>query len=46
MKDFEDAVQTSAAELNDIEVIITRNKRDFTNTSLKILTPNEFLEII
>lgn len=46
MKDFEDAVQTSAAELNDIEIIITRNKKDFTNTSLKILTPNEFLGII
>ena len=43
MKDFEDAVQTSAAELNEIEVIITRNKNDFTDTSLKIMTPKEFL---
>ena len=46
MKDFEDAVQASAAQLNDIEVIITRNKEDFNNTFLKIMTPKEFLEII
>ncbi|MDD4144971.1 MAG: PIN domain-containing protein, partial [Prolixibacteraceae bacterium] len=37
IQDFEDAIQTCAAELNEIEVIITRNKKDFTNTSLKIL---------
>ena len=43
MKDFEDAVQTSAAELNEIKFIITRNKNDFTDTSLKIMTPKEFL---
>jgi len=44
MQDFEDAIQICAAELNEIEVIITRNKKDFTNTSLKILTPKEFLK--
>ncbi|MDD3723708.1 MAG: PIN domain-containing protein [Lutibacter sp.] len=44
MQDFEDAIQTCAAELNEIELIITRNKKDFTNTSLKILTPREFLK--
>jgi predicted nucleic acid-binding protein len=44
MKDFEDAVQASAAELNEMELIITRNKNDFKNTSLKVLTPKEFLK--
>ena len=44
IQDFEDAIQTCAAEFNEIEVIITRNKKDFTNTSLKILTPREFLK--
>jgi predicted nucleic acid-binding protein len=44
MKDFEDAVQASAAKLNDIDVIITRNKSDFKDTSLLILTPAEFLQ--
>jgi predicted nucleic acid-binding protein len=43
-KDFEDAVQASAAELNEMELIITRNKNDFKNTSLKVLTPKEFLK--
>lgn len=43
MKDFEDAVQVSASELNGIEVIITRNKDDFANAHLKVATPNEFL---
>lgn len=36
MNDFEDAVQASASELNDIEVIITRNKNDFDNARLKL----------
>jgi hypothetical protein len=44
MKDFEDAVQASAAKLNDIDVIITRNKSDFKDTSLLIITPAEFLQ--
>ena len=41
--DFEDAVQISAAAFNEIKTIITRNKSDFVNTSLQILTPDEFL---
>jgi predicted nucleic acid-binding protein len=44
LKDFEDAVQASAAKLNDIEIIITRNKSDFKNITLAILTPAEFLQ--
>jgi len=43
MKDFEDAVQASASELNGIEMIITRNKDDFVNARLEIATPQEFL---
>jgi predicted nucleic acid-binding protein len=45
MKDFEDSIQLSAAELNGIQTIITRNKRDFKGTSLKILSPKEFLDL-
>src|SRR6056297_1014587 len=29
MKDFEDAIQVSAADLRDIKIIVTRNPRDF-----------------
>lgn len=42
IKDFEDAIQSFAAETNEIDIIITRNKTDFKNTSLKIYTPKEF----
>lgn len=44
LKDFEDAVQTSAAEMAGIDRLITRNKRDFTQSNLQIFTPNEFIE--
>jgi predicted nucleic acid-binding protein len=43
MKDFEDAVQATAAQRNGIEVIITRNKDDFANSGLKVFTPDQFL---
>ncbi|UKT62804.1 PIN domain-containing protein [Pedobacter mucosus] len=42
--DFEDAVQNAAAELNQIDMIITRNTQDFINSKIRILTPTEFLE--
>jgi hypothetical protein len=44
-KDFEDALQNFSAENNtDISVIITRNEKDFTNSSLLVQTPQQFLE--
>jgi len=43
IKDFEDAIQTSAAEMNEIEIIITRNEKDFSNSTLKIISPKGFL---
>jgi hypothetical protein len=42
--DFEDAIQICASELNGIEIIITRNKSDFTDLSIKIMTPKEFFK--
>ena len=44
MSDFEDAIQNSSAEMNGIDLILTRNKKDFKNSTVKILTPLEFLE--
>jgi predicted nucleic acid-binding protein len=47
MKDFEDAVQLTASELNEIEYIVTRNKKDFKNiSSVKILSAKEMLSEI
>ncbi|MBI9107233.1 MAG: PIN domain-containing protein [Spirochaetales bacterium] len=45
IKDFEDAVQVFSAISSDINTIITRNKKDFANTHLTILTPDEFLSL-
>jgi predicted nucleic acid-binding protein len=40
--DFEDAIQYYSAK-SRCSTIITRNKRDFPHTDVKILTPEEFL---
>ena len=41
--DFEDAIQFIAAHENSLNLIITRNKKDFLNSQLKVLNPIEFL---
>lgn len=45
-KDFEDAVQYSAAVANNIDAIITRNMKGFSQAEVKILTPEEMLDFI
>jgi len=46
-KDFEDALQNYAAEQNgDIDVIITRNTKDFKKSALAVLTPDGYLSLI
>ena len=42
-KDFEDAIQYFCALENDIDCIITRNKKDFSKSSIPVYTPTEFL---
>lgn len=44
-KDFEDAVQYHTALENNIDIILTRNKKDFKNAVLPILTAKEYLEL-
>lgn len=41
--DFEDGLQYYSAIENQIDVIITRNKKDFKNSILPVLTAEEFL---
>ncbi len=41
--DFEDAVQNAAAVSGRIEIIVTRNKADFGNSTLIVMTPEEFV---
>ncbi len=41
--DFEDGLQYYSAIENKIDVIITRNKKDFKNSKIPVLTAKEFL---
>lgn len=46
-KDFEDALQNFTAEISgEIDLIITRNVKDFKNSSLGILTPENYLKTL
>jgi predicted nucleic acid-binding protein len=41
--DFEDGLQYYTAIENDIDLIISRNKKDFKNSKLPVLTAKEYL---
>lgn len=43
-KDFEDGVQYFSGLESEIQILITRNKKDFVETKMKILTPSEDLK--
>lgn len=42
-KDFEDAIQFHTALENNLDIIITRNKKDFKNSILPVFTAKEYL---
>jgi predicted nucleic acid-binding protein len=43
--DFEDALQNAAAVLaGDVQVIVTRNTRDYRKSTLGVLTPEQYLK--
>ena len=44
-KDFEDALQYYSAVDNNIEIIISRNLKDFENSRLPVMTAGQFNEI-
>ena len=41
--DFEDALQHYAAISENVKTIVTRNVKDFKNSELAVLTPDQFL---
>lgn len=45
-KDFEDAVQYYSALQSKADCIITRNKSDYSDDKIPVLTPDEFLAVI
>jgi predicted nucleic acid-binding protein len=42
--DREDAFQIAAALSCNADIIITRNKKDFTESTITVMTPEEFLQ--
>ncbi len=42
--DFEDGLQYFTAMDNDADIIITRNKKDFKNSKIPVLTAGEYLK--
>ncbi|MGB0167596.1 MAG: type II toxin-antitoxin system VapC family toxin [Luteibaculum sp.] len=44
--DFEDGLQYYSALENSVDVILTRNKKDFKKSKLPVLTPREYLSQI
>lgn len=42
-KDFEDSVQHEAAQQIKADLIITRNIDDYVNSTIRVMTPSEFL---
>ncbi len=46
-KDFEDALQHFAAvDYGEIEVILTRNTKDFKNSEIGVMSPDSFVKLI
>ena len=44
--DFEDAILSESAVFVSAAVIVTRNKKDFSNSSVVAYTPEEFLNLL
>ena len=44
IKDLEDAIQSIAAEYNEIDTVITRNTIDFIGSNINAIEPAEFLK--
>jgi predicted nucleic acid-binding protein len=44
--DYEDAVQHECAVAENLDAIVTRNTKDFKNSTVKIYTPDEFLQVL
>ena len=45
-KDFEDAMQYFSAKHEDIDFLITRNKKDFSASSIPVFEPQEFVDYL
>ena len=46
ISDFEDAVQASCAARYKMDYIVTRNVKDFKNSSVQAILPEDFLKLL
>ncbi len=46
ISDFEDAIQCFIAEKHNCEIIVTRNLKDYKNSTIPALTPEHFLRTL
>lgn len=44
ISDYEDAIMCETAERCDIDCIVTRNKKDYIKSKVKVYSPDEFLQ--
>ena len=44
--DYEDAVQCASAMAENLDAIVTRNTKDYKNSSVKVYSPGEFLQFL
>lgn len=44
--DFEDAVQHECAVAENLDAIVTRNVKDYKNSTVKVYSPSEFLRLL
>ncbi len=45
-KDYQDAVQCACSVAENLDALITRNVKDFANSSVKVYSPVEFLQLL
>ena len=43
MRDYEDAAQVAAAELYQLDAVVTRNAEDYANSSVTVLSPADLV---
>jgi len=46
LPDLEDAIQSIASSMNNLDDIVTRNQKDFIKSDIKALTPTDFLVLM
>lgn len=46
MKDYEDAIMAETAKREKVDCIVTRNVKDYSDSGIRVFTPQELLAVI